>query len=110
MRAVVATVVALSASTAGADPAPRTVTLHEAITYARVHQPSLAAARARAEVARSTAQLPRAALTTPRIVAGAELLVGTNNNTTASYGGPLGFDVPRIGGTPANAPVSLLPE
>ncbi|HEX7838266.1 MAG TPA: TolC family protein, partial [Kofleriaceae bacterium] len=47
---------------------------------------------------------------TPRIVAGAELLAGTNNNTTASYGGPLGFDVPRIGGTPANAPTSLSPE
>ena len=110
MRAVIVTVVALAASTAGADPAPRTVTLREAITYARAHQPSLQAARARVEVARAAAQVPRAARTTPRIVAGAELLGGTNNNTTASYGGPLGFDIPRIGGTPANAPTSLSPE
>ncbi len=60
-------------------------------------------------VAREQAQLPRAAWA-PRIVAGAELLVGTNNNTTASYGGPLGFDVPRIGGTPANAGTAYGPE
>lgn len=110
MRAAVVAVIALVASTAGADPASRTVTLREAITYARAHQPSLLAARARVAVARAAAQLPRAALTTPRIAFGAELLVGTNNNTTASYGGPLGFDIPRIGGTPANAPTSLLPE
>lgn len=109
MRAVVVTVLVLAARTAAADPAPRTITLREAIAYARIHQPSLQAAQARVAVARSAAQLPRAALT-PRIVAGAELLVGTNNNTTASYGGPLGFDVPRIGGTPANAPDTLSPE
>src|ERR1700759_511844 len=102
MRASVAVLVVAMASTAGADPPPRTLTLHEAIAYARAHQPSLQAARARVEVARMQAQLPRAAQT-PRITLGAELLVGTNNNTTASYGGPLGFDVPRIGGTPANA-------
>jgi outer membrane protein len=85
------------------------MTLHEAVTYARAHQPSLAAARARVEVAREQARLPRAAWS-PRVVAGAELVAGTNNNTTASYGGPLGFDVPRIGGTPANATRSLSPE
>jgi len=109
MRASVAVwVVAAMAGAAGADPPPRTLTLHEAIAYARAHQPSLQAARARVEVARAQAQLPRAAQA-PRIVAGAELLVGTNNNTTTSYGGPLGFDVPRIGGTPANAATSLSP-
>ncbi len=85
------------------------MTLHEAIEYARAHQPSLAAARARVEVAREQARLPRAAWS-PRVVAGAELVAGTNNNTTTSYGGPLGFDVPRIGGTPANAPKSLSPD
>jgi outer membrane protein TolC len=79
------------------------------ISYARAHQPSLAAARARAIVARGQAEVPRAARA-PKITAGAELLVGTTNNTTASYGGPLGFDVPRIGGTPANADASLSPE
>src|SRR6185503_19008602 len=43
------------------------------------------------------------------IVAGAEVVIGTNNNTTASYGGPLGFDVPRIGGTPAYTNESWTP-
>ncbi len=101
--------VVLAAGTAGAQPTPRTISLHEALLYARAHQPSLQAARARVEVARAAARLPRAAYT-PRIVAGAELVAGTNNNTTTSYGGPLGFDIPRIGGTPANAPSSWSPE
>ena len=77
-------------------------TLKQAIAYAREHQPSLVAARARVEVARAQAQLPRAAQAV-RIGGAAELLGGTNNNTTASYA-TLGFlDVARIGGTPANA-------
>jgi outer membrane protein TolC len=85
------------------------MTLREAIAYARDHQPSLQAARARVAVAREQAQLPRAAWS-PKLATGAELLVGTNNNTTASYGGPVGFFVPRIGGTPANASVKWTPE
>lgn len=91
------------------SPAPRAISLREALAYARTHQPSLQAARARVEVARAQARLPDAAYT-PRVVAGAELLVGSNNNSTASYGGPLGFDLPRVGGTPANAEASLRPE
>ena len=85
------------------------MSLHEAISYARAHQPSLAAARARVEAAREQARLPRAARETPRIVAGAELVGGSNNNTTASYGGPLGFDIARVGGTPAYANESWKP-
>lgn len=115
MRVFLASLILATTTAASAQPdaaaitAPRTVTLREAISYARIHQPSLAAARARVAVARGQAELPRAARM-PRVTAGAELLVGTTNNTTASYGGPLGFDVPRIGGTPANASASLSPE
>ena len=36
--------------------------------------------------------------------------MGTNNNTTTSYGGALGFDVPRIGGTGAYAAESWSPD
>src|SRR4051812_18962221 len=108
MRAALVTVAAIVAARA-AHGETRTISLREAVGYARDHQPSLAAARARVEVARTQAQLPRAAWS-PRITAGAELLIGTANNTTASYGGPLGFDVPRIGGTPANASASLMPS
>jgi len=78
------------------------MTLREAIAYARDHQPSVQAARARVAVALEQAQLPRAAFD-PKVAIGGTLLVGTNNNTTASYGGPIGLFVPRIGGTPANA-------
>jgi outer membrane protein TolC len=85
------------------------ITLRQAITYARDHQPSLIAARARVEVARGQALIPQAAKAI-RIGAAAELLGGTNNNTTASYA-TLGFlDLARIGGTPANAPVVWTPE
>jgi outer membrane protein len=99
----------LIATPAFADPAASSMTLKQAIGYAREHQPSLVAAKARVEVARAQAQLPRAAQAV-RIGAALELLGGTNNNTTASYA-TLGFlDVARIGGTPANAPVSWSPE
>jgi outer membrane protein len=95
----------LVSTPAFADP----MSLSQALTYARTHQPSLIAARARVEVARTQAELPRAA-SAIRIGAAAEVLGGTNNNTTASYA-TLGFlDVARIGGTPANAPVSWRPE
>lgn len=117
MRVFLASLLLATTSIAGAQSLPdaaaitppRAISLREAISYARLHQPSLAAARARVEVARAQVAVPRAGWS-PKITAGAELLVGTNNNTTASYGGPLGFDVPRIGGTPANAKTSLSPE
>lgn len=84
------------------------MSLREAIAYARDHQPSLQAALARVAVAQEQAQLPRAEWS-PKVLAGAELLVGTNNNTTASYGS-IGWLVPRIGGTPANASAKWTPE
>jgi outer membrane protein len=96
----------LIASTVPAQPAA--LNLGEALTFAHAHQPSLIAARARIDVARAQARLPAAA-SALRIGAAAELLGGTNNNSTASYA-TLGFlDVARIGGTPANAPVSWAP-
>ncbi|MEP6859381.1 MAG: TolC family protein [Deltaproteobacteria bacterium] len=91
------------------QPAAPPLSLRQSLDYARQHQPSLIAARARVEVARSQALIPEAAKAF-RVGAAAELLGGTNNNTTASYA-TLGFlDLARIGGTPANAPVSWAPE
>lgn len=89
--------------------ARQTITLRQALDHARVHQPSIAAARARVDVARANAQIPRAAWH-PRLTAAVELLGGTANNTTASYATVGIIDVARIGGTPANAPVSWQPE
>lgn len=85
------------------------MTLREALRYARAHQPTIAAARARLDVARAQAELPRAA-TAPRITGAAEVLGGTSNNTTASYATLGILDVARVGGTPANAPVAWRPE
>ena len=100
-------IAALFASPAFGQPA--VLSLRQAMEYARDHQPSLIAARARVEVARAQAMVPEAAKAF-RVGAAAEILGGTNNNTTASYA-TLGFlDVARIGGTPANAAVSWAPD
>jgi len=106
-RYLVPFVIASLARVAQAEPT--TITLRNAVEYAREHQPSLLAARARVEVARAQARIPDAARSI-RVGAAAEILGGTNNNTTTSYG-TLGFlDVARIGGTPANAPISWAPQ
>ncbi len=85
------------------------MSLRQALDYARAHQPSIAAARARVEAARANAQIPRAAFS-PRVTGAAEVLAGTSNNTTASYATLGILDLARIGGTPANASVSWRPE
>jgi outer membrane protein TolC len=91
-----------------ADPTSP-VSLREAILYARAHQPSIAAARARVDVALATAEIPHAAYG-GRVAGAAELLAGTANNTTASYATIGILDVGRVGGTPANQAVSWSPE
>lgn len=85
------------------------LSLRHALDYARLHQPTIAAARARVEVARAAAEIPRAAFG-PRITAAAIGLGGTSNNTTASYATVGIIDVARIGGTPANASPKWTPE
>jgi outer membrane protein len=87
----------------------RAIDLKSAIAYAQAHQPDAAVARARVAEASARADAPHAAWS-PRVGAGAELLVGTNNNTTTSYGGISTIDIPRIGGTPANADATWGPE
>lgn len=77
---------------------PRAMTLPDALAFARTHQPLLAAAQARVAAAHAEAFIPRAAWY-PRLAATAQAIEGTVNNTTASYVGAPGVDVPRIGGT-----------
>ena len=79
-------------------PQVRAMTLPEAIQYAREHQPAARAALARVRAAQADAKVPRAQWQ-PFFDAGAELLGGSANNTTASYVGILGLNIPRIGGT-----------
>jgi outer membrane protein TolC len=77
---------------------PPAMTLPEALAFAREHQPALESARARVEAAVSESGIPRAAWL-PRLSATAQAFEATANNTTASYIGAPGVDVPRIGGT-----------
>jgi outer membrane protein TolC len=76
------------------------VTLEDALAYAREHQPSLLAARARLAAIQADARVPRA-LYLPRLAATAQAFEGTANNSTAAYLGAPGVDLPRIGGTRA---------
>jgi len=110
MKARIACAIVVAVGQAHAQETQLPVTsLREAIAFARAHQPSLAAARARAEAAREQARVPRAARL-PTITAAAEGLVGTANNTTASYATLGDLDVTRVGGTPANAPATWSPS
>src|SRR5262249_38178206 len=74
---IAASVVAWAPAARAQPGAPAPLSLREALAYARAHQPSIAAARARVEVALSAAEVPRAALA-PRVTGSAELLIGTS--------------------------------
>ena len=77
-----------------------TMTLDEARTFAKAHQPVLAAAKSSIAALEVLARVPKASWL-PHIEMGFSLLGGTSNNTTASYLAPYGVAIPRIGGTKA---------
>jgi outer membrane protein TolC len=87
---------ALLASSTGIS----SMSLPQALEYALAHQPSLRAAKARAQAALAEAAVPRAKWF-PQLGASAQLIVGSVNNTSAMYDAPAVMDVPRIGGAPA---------
>jgi outer membrane protein TolC len=76
----------------------QTVTLDQALAYARAHQPQIRSALAEYAARRADARVPRAQWL-PQVGATAQLFVGTANNTTASYLGVPEVDIPRIGGS-----------
>ncbi len=75
-----------------------TVTLDQALAYARQHQPQIRSALAEYQARRADARVPRAQWL-PQVGATAQLFVATANNTTASYLGVPEMDIPRIGGS-----------
>lgn len=79
--------------------APQAMTLEQALTFARTHQPDLAAARARTGAARADTGIPRGQWL-PQIGATAQLFADTENNSTAAYLGLSNVPLPRIGATP----------
>jgi outer membrane protein len=93
----------LSAGRASADEAvpstdTHTITLPQAIAFARVHQPAIRAGLARVRAQKADAVVPRAQWL-PTVGVTAQLFGGTANNTTGSYVTQSSFDIPRIGGT-----------
>jgi outer membrane protein len=86
-----------------------TMTLPEALDYARAHQPQLASVVAELKARRAEARIPRAAWL-PQIGASLQLIYGTANNTTASYLNVPEVDIPRIGATHSVTGVSLSPS
>jgi len=93
----------------GRSSAPAAMTLEQALAYAAVHQPSLQAARARLEAAKS-ARGEASGLWLPKLGATAQALEATANNSSASYFSTGALDIPRIGGTRAAPPASWTPE
>lgn len=88
--------------------ATRSMTLDEALAYAKAHQPAVRAARERIAAARADAAVPGAQWE-PRIGVAAEMFGATANNSTASYVSASPLALPRIGGTRMTTEPSLRP-
>jgi outer membrane protein len=88
----------LPAAAASLDAAVRVMTLGEALAHARVRHPAVKSALARVAAVGADARIPRAQWL-PTLGATVQGFEATANNTTASYVGVRGIDVPRIGGT-----------
>lgn len=76
----------------------RSMTLEEALAFAREHQPLVRIARARIAAARASGAVPGAQWR-PQIGLTAQLYAATANNTTGSSLGDPAVDLPRIGAT-----------
>jgi outer membrane protein TolC len=93
----------------GADsPAPRAITLPEALAFARANQPAVRAALARVLAQRAEAKIARAQWL-PTIGLTAQLFGATANNTTGTYATTSSVMIPRIGGTRSVSDGSLEP-
>ena len=78
----------------------RTVTLPEAVGYAREHQPAIHAALARVAARVAEASIPTGRWL-PTVGVSAQIFGMTANNTTGTYLQTSSLDIPRIGATPA---------
>lgn len=90
-------------------PTPvRSMSLAEALAYARAHQPAVRAAVARIRAQAEQANVPRSQWY-PTVGATAQLFAATANNTTGTYVSPGSLDIPRIGATRATGTGSWSP-
>lgn len=100
----------LASATAQAEgmPAPRTMSLDEAIAHARAHQPEIRAALSRVAAQKEAAEVPRGEWL-PSVGVTVQLFGATANNTTGTFVSPGNFDLPRIGATRAIADANFRP-
>ena len=116
-----AVALATSPNSARADPEPaspsvvidvpvptRTVTLAQALSYAREHQPAIHEAMARVAARAQEAKVPSGQWL-PTVGMTAQIFAMTANNTTATFVQPDFMDVPRIGGTASTSTGSFAP-
>lgn len=94
---------------ASTPPSLRVITLPEALSYARDHQPQIRSALAEFAARRAEARIPRSQWM-PQIGATAQIFVGTTNNTTTSYLGVPEVDLPRIGATKSTTSTDWSPS
>jgi outer membrane protein len=92
--------VAMPSADQGGAAAPRSMSLDEALAFARAHQPEIRAALARVSAEQSAAGIPRGQWL-PLVGVTAQLFGATANNTTGTFVTPGFMDLPRIGGTRA---------
>lgn len=100
--------VARAQSVAPSSPAPeiaiavpvprRSLTLAEALVFARQHQPAIRAALARVAASTELAKVPSGQWK-PTVGVTAQIFAMTANNSTATFVSPRVFDVPRVGAT-----------
>ena len=86
----------------------RSMTLADAIEYAKSHHPAVLAGRARVASLREAANIPRAQWK-PFVGLNAQVAGATANNTTTNYVSPAYIDLPRIGATRAVSSGSFQP-
>ena len=101
-------VVQVTRAASPSDAPVPALTLAEALAEAHAQQAALKAAHAQAVASDVDARVANTAWS-PVIVAEAQGLLGTSNNTTSSYVGVAGVDLARIGGTKAGAPLDVTP-
>jgi outer membrane protein TolC len=85
-----------------------TMTVAEALAYARAHQPSIHAALSRVRARTAEAKIPSGQWL-PTVTATGQLFAMTANNSTATYVAPDFMDIPRIGATPSTTSGSFSP-
>jgi outer membrane protein TolC len=101
-------VLALASRARAESPTLPTMTLDEALAYAKAHQPALSAARARLEAAEHDL-VANDREWYPKVTVGAQVVAGTVNPSSATALPFPGLNVARVGGTQMADPPTLRP-